>query len=66
VELLSIALLGVLGTITVGAGYFKINGRKNVTKEDHETLCNARLTPMRTDLKTIKGDVKDILKIVGG
>ena len=65
-EPLSIALIGVIGTAVVGAGYFKINGRKSVSKEDHETLCKARLTPIRNDLGEIKGDVKDILKLVGG
>ena len=65
-EPLSIALVGVLGTIAVGAGYFKINGRKAVSKEDHETLCKARLTPIRNDLTEIKGDVKEVIKLVGG
>lgn len=65
-EPLSIALLGILGTAVVGTGWWKINGRKAMTKDNHETICKARLTPMRDDLKTIKKDVKDILKYIRG
>ena len=54
-----LSLVVILGTTVVNG---RINGRANVSKEEHEKLCSARLSPLHTDIAEIKKDVKDILK----
>ena len=63
---IEVGLLSIVVALGSVIGTSKINGRNKLTKNDHETLCTARITPMREDITEIKADVKDLLLILGG
>ena len=63
VEVGLLSIVVALGSII---GTSKVNGKNKLTKNDHETLCTARMDPLREDITEIKADVKELLKLNGG
>ena len=61
-----VGLLAVVVSLGSIIGTSKVNGKNKLTKNDHETLCSARMDPLREDITTIKKDVKELLKLNGG
>ena len=62
VEVGLLSVVVALGSVVVTT---KVNGKNKLTKNDHETLCTARMNPLRKDITEIKADVKELLKLGG-
>jgi len=63
---IEVGLLSIVVALGSVIGTSKVNGRNKLTKNDHETLCSARMTPLHEDITEIKKDVKELIKLNGG